>query len=120
MEYLKCYNRIDIALDSFPVTGGTTSFEASYMGVPTLTKISENNAWFKSGVSINKNLNMDDWIAKNEKEYISKALKFSENKKNLINLKKELKNIAFKSPLFDSVNFSNDFYEMLLNVSKKK
>ena len=43
-KYLECYNKIDIVLDSFPINGGATNFDASYMGVPILTKISENNA----------------------------------------------------------------------------
>jgi len=119
IENIECYNKVDIALDSFPVTGGTTGFEASYMGVPILTQVNENNSWFRSGVSINKNLNMDEWIAKNEEDYVAKALKFSENKNYLINLKKELRNVAFESSLFDSTSFSNDFYEMLLDISKK-
>jgi predicted O-linked N-acetylglucosamine transferase (SPINDLY family) len=118
-EYLQFYNNIDIALDTFPINGGTTSFEAAYMGVPVLTKISEKSFWFRSGESINKNLSMNDWIAKDEEDYVSKAIKFSENKNYLINLKNELRNIAIKSPLFDSESFSNDFYEMLLNIAKR-
>ena len=62
---------------------------------------------------------MDDWIAENEDDYIMKAIKFSENKKHLINLKTELRNIAFKSSLFDSDKFSEDFYKMLLDIKKK-
>ena len=38
-EYLEYYNNIDIVLDTFPVNGGTISFEAAYKGVPVLTKI---------------------------------------------------------------------------------
>ena len=117
-KHLDCYNRIDIVLDAFPVSGGTTSFEASYMGVPILTKINENSFWFRTGESINKNLNMIDWIAKDENDYVKKAIKFSENKNYLINLKTELRNLAQKSSLFDSKNYSNDFYEMLLNIKK--
>ena len=118
-DYLRCYNKIDIILDSFPISGGATNFEASYMGVPVLTKLNENNVWFNSGVSINKNLNMEDWIAANEEDYISKAVKFSENKKDLLNLKKDLRNISLKSPLFNSEDFSNNFYEMILDMVSK-
>ena len=64
-------------------------------------------------------LGMDDWIAKNEEDYILKALKFSENKNYLTNLKNELRNIALKSPLFNSENFSKDFYKMLLDIARK-
>ena len=63
-EYLNSYNLVDINLDTFPYNGGTTLFESSYMGVPTLTK--ENNSFlFRCGESINNNLNMQNWIAKN-------------------------------------------------------
>ena len=117
-EYLEYYNKIDIVLDTFPVSGVTTSFDASYMGVPILTKIHNKSFWFRSGESINKNLNMDDWIAKDENDYIQKAIKFSANKNYLINLKIELRNLALKSSLFDSKNYSNHFYEMLLNIKK--
>ena len=115
-KYLDCYNKVDIVLDAFPISGGTTSFEASYMGVPILTKINENSFWFRTGESINQNLNMNDWIAKDENDYVQKAVKFSENKNHLNNLKTELRNSALKSSLYDSKNYCNDFYEMLLNI----
>ena len=114
--YLESYNKVDIMLDTFPISGSTTSFDSSYMGVPTLTKINENSFWFRTGESINKNLNMNDWIAKDENDYVQKAIKFSENKNHLINLKSELRNLAMKSSLFVSKNYSNDFYEMLLDI----
>ena len=53
-----------------------------------------------------------------EYSVIQKAIKFSANKNYLINLKIELRNLALKSSLFDSKNYSNDFYEMLLNIKK--
>ena len=115
-KYFDCYNKVDIVLDTFPISGGTTSFEASYMGVPILTKINENSFWFRTGESINQNLNMSDWIAKDENDYVQKAVKFSENKNHLNKLKTELRNSALKSSLYDSKNYCNDFYEMLLNI----
>ena len=67
-------------LDVFPASGATTSFEASYMGTPILTLNYGKSSWFRTGVSINNNLNMIDWIAKDKNEYITKALTFSNNK----------------------------------------
>jgi len=117
-EYLNCYNSIDILLDSFPASGATTSFESSYMGTPILTLNNVQGSWLRTGVSINNNLGMENWIAKDQNDYINKALTFADNKKYLVNLKPELRNAALKSSLFDSKKFSDHFYEMLLNISK--
>ena len=117
-DYLNCYNKIDILLDVFPGSGSTTSFESSYMGTPILTLNNAEGSWLRTGVSINNNLDMNSWIAKDKNDYINKALTFAENKGNLVNLKPELRSIALKSSLFDSKKFSDDFYEMLLNIHK--
>ena len=72
-DVFKTYNQIDIILDTFPYPGITTSLEAIFMGVPLLTK-NGSTFYSKIGASINKNLNMPDWIAKNDNEYIQKAI----------------------------------------------
>ena len=78
-DHLNLYNEIDIALDTFPYNGVTTSFEAIWMGVPVLTMTGYN---FNSrcGESINKNLKMEQLIAKNEEEYVSKAVNLSSDR----------------------------------------
>ena len=85
-DTLKKYNLIDIALDTFPWSGGTTSFELSWMCVPLLT-LSGDRFVARCGESINKNLNMNDWIAYNKTDYISKAIKYSSNFNLLNNVK---------------------------------
>ena len=59
---------------------------------------------------------MEEWIAKDENDYIKKTITFSENKNYLIKLKSELRNVALKSPLFDTKKFNDNFYEMLLSI----
>ena len=117
-KYLNSYNLVDINLDTFPCNGGTTSFEASFMGVPTLTMKNNNTYYLRLGESINNNQKMANWIAKDENDYIRKAVQFTKSKKHLSELKKEIRNNVLKSPLFDTENFVNDFYEMLIKMLK--
>jgi len=115
LEFIEKYNDIDIALDTFPYNGGTTNFEAAFMGVPILTMKNE-YLMFRCGESINKNLKMNDWIAENNEDFITKAINFSKNKDYLKNLKIKLKKDSVNSPLFDSLNFAsnlrNAFWKM--------
>ncbi len=115
LDYINSFNSVDINLDTFPYNGGTTSFESSFMNVPTLT-LKNNSCMFRCGESINQNLNMKDWIAKNKDEYIQKALSFS-NKKYLSDIKEKLNEENSNSLLFNSKQFSNDFVKMLEKIN---
>jgi len=114
-ETLKIYNKIDIGLDPFPFQGNTTTCEAVWMGVPVLT-LKGNRYLFHFGESINSNLNMEDWIAENEEEYISKAVKFSTNIKHLSEIRNNLRQTALNSPVFDSLRFSDHLSSMLWRI----
>jgi len=116
-EHLKDYNKIDISLDTFPYNGVTTSFESIWMGVPVLTIIGRNFI-SRCGYSINKNLGLEQFIADDIKDYISKAKSISDIK-NLNNLKKlrvSLRKKALSSPLFDCSLFANDFSKLLKEI----
>ena len=117
-ELLNSYNKIDIALDPFPYSGGVTTLEAIWMGVPVLTK---KGFRFVSHTteSINHNSGMSDWVASDENEYVKKAIKFSKDLELLTNINKNLRQKALKSPLFNSTVFAkqlnNAFWEMWNN-----
>ena len=114
-DHLITYNDIDIALDTFPYNGVTTSFEATWMGVPVITMAGYN---FNSrcGVSINKNLNMEQLIAKDEEDYVNKVVYLSNNHEDYINLRKSIFLNALKSPLFNVQNYSKSFFETLEGI----
>ena len=116
-ELLKIYNEIDIALDPFPFQGNTSTCEAVWMGVPVLT-LKGNSTVFHFGESINANLNMYDWIAKNRDEYISKAIKFSSDIDLLSRIRKNLRKTALLSPVFDAPRFAKHFSQMLWEMWK--
>ena len=117
-DHLNQYNKIDLVLDTFPYPGVTTSFEAVLMGVPVLT-MKGFNFNSRCGESININLQMENFIAKNKNDYFEKAISFQNNQNSLKEIKLNLRNKALSSPLFDTENFTKDFTEMLKEVYSK-
>ncbi len=115
IKLIKSYKNIDIALDTFPYNGGTTSFELSWMCVPLLTMKGDRFV-SKCGESINYNLNMKELIADNDFEYIKKAIFFSKNIKELKEIKKRLIDYSRKSDLFNMNRFAREFSENLINI----
>ena len=114
-EHINEYKKIDIALDTFPYNGVTTSFEAIWMGVPVLT-LKGFNPNSRAGESINKNLNMNYLIADNKDEYVLKAVELSNNFERIIEIRKNLFDKALESNLFNDKKFSKEFYENLEKI----
>ena len=114
-EHINEYKKIDIALDTFPYNGVTTSFEATWMSVPVLT-LKGFNPNSRAGESINKNLNMNYLIADNKDEYVLKAVELSKNFEKVIEIRKYLFAKALASNLFNDKKFSKEFYENLEKI----
>ena len=114
-DHLKLYENVDIALDTFPYNGVTTSFEAIWMGVPVIT-MKGYNFNSRCGESINKNIQMKNLIAQNEEEYISIATNLSRNKNQLIEVRKKLFENALSSPLFNKKEFNKNFFDLIDKV----
>jgi len=117
-DHLKLYNEIDIALDTFPYNGVTTSFEAIWMGVPVLT-MKGYNFNSRCGESINKNLDLSNLIAKDKDDYVNIALELSEDIDKLALLRKKIFKNALQSSLFNTKIFSKNFFEILNSLKKK-
>ena len=114
-EYLECYHRVDIALSPFPYGGGTTSVEGLWMGVPVITK---KGSYFLShlGESIAHNSHLSDWIAKDNDDYIAKAVEFSSDLSTLEMLRQSLRENLLNTPLFDLPRFANNFEKALFGM----
>jgi predicted O-linked N-acetylglucosamine transferase (SPINDLY family) len=114
-KLLETYNNIDIALDTFPYTGGTTSFEAAWMCVPLLT-LKGKGFVSRCGASINNILNQKSWIANTIDEYINLAAEYSKDSKKLDTNRFYLRSNSRNSEIFNSKNFANDFSNILRRV----
>jgi len=110
-EFLKDYNKIDLALDTFPYPGVTTTFQSYLMGVPVLT-MKGFNINSRCGESININLGLKEFIADNYDDYFKKALSL-QDKNKLQDLRKTLRDKVLNSALFDTEKFTKDLSDIL-------
>ncbi len=118
-DHLNEYKKIDIALDTFPWNGVTTSFESIWMNVPVIV-MEGYNFNSRCGFSINKNLNLSSLIAKNKEDYVNKAVSLAQDKEMLLKIRKNLFVNALNSPLFDKKKFSEEFFSSLEKILSKK
>jgi len=114
-DHINLYKKIDIALDTFPYNGVTTTFEALWSGVPVIS-MKGYNMNSRCGESILKNGKIDSLISENKKDYITKALYYSKNIDKLEELRLKIYNNILNSPLFNSKKFSIEYQNKLLSV----
>lgn len=107
-DYLASHNEIDFILDTFPYPGGTTTCEALWMGVPTIT-VAGRSMIERQGAMINLSLGLDDWVAESFEEYVSKAIGFAGNAAEIRKNKLSIRQRFNTSPLVDAQKFAGDF-----------
>jgi predicted O-linked N-acetylglucosamine transferase (SPINDLY family) len=106
-EYLRQYQQIDIALDPFPYGGGTTTFDALWMGVPVVSLVGE-TAVSRAGLSILSNLRLAELTAMSWEEYPDKAAALATDRARLALLRSTLRQRMQSSPLMDGPRFARD------------
>ncbi len=107
-DYLAAYSRVDLALDPFPFTGGTTTAEALWMGVPVLT-LTGDRFLSRQGVGLLMNAGLQDWIAADTDDYVRRAVAHADALGGLSALRQSLRQQVVSSPLFDAQRFSRHF-----------
>jgi len=74
--HLDLYNRVDIALDTFPYNGTTTTCEALWMGVPVLTLAGRTHA-ARVGVGLLHSLGASAWVADSPRRFVDTAVRLA-------------------------------------------
>lgn len=107
-DYLDSYRNVDIVLDTFPFPGGTTTCEALWMGVPTLT-LAGHSFLSRQGASILTAAGLSNWVASSSAEYQQKAAAFANDPAALSDLRAKMRPVIEKTPLFDGARFARNF-----------
>jgi predicted O-linked N-acetylglucosamine transferase (SPINDLY family) len=117
--YMAAYGQIDIALDTFPYTGGTTTCEALWMGVPTLT-LRGDSMLARQGAALLSVAGLEEWIAEDPDEFASKAVAFASDTAALSLLRTSLREQVRASPLFDTALFAQRLEHALRAIWNEK
>jgi len=115
--YLAAHAEVDLILDTYPYPGGTTTCEALWMGVPTLTLAGE-SLLARQGASLLTAAGLDEWVVTSEEEYLAKAIALAGDLSGLANMRATLRAKVSGSPLFDARRFARNFEVALWNIWK--
>ena len=118
-ENLAAHADVDIILDTFPCPGGTTTCEDLWMGVPTLT-LGGNTLLSRQGASLLACAGLEDWIACDEKDYVTRVLAHAANISHLAELRFNLRDKVFASPLCDAPRFALHLEDALYGMWHQK
>lgn len=105
---LKTYNKIDIALDPWPYSGGLTTCEALFMGVPVVTLPGPTFAGRHSATHLT-NVGLSQLVAEDWQQYHDIVVNLASDLDNLANIRTHLRTALLESPVCDAPRFARNF-----------
>lgn len=111
LDYIHEYMDMDVALDTFPYTGGGTTCEAIYMGVPVVTLAGTRHGT-RFGLSLLENVGLGELAARTPEEYVEKAAALASDGELLTALHKNLRRMIQRSPVMDGRSYVREVEAM--------
>ncbi|MBI3839168.1 MAG: tetratricopeptide repeat protein [Planctomycetia bacterium] len=114
-EYLQLHHQIDIALDSFPFNGHTTTCDALWMGVPSIMLEGSTYASRFGGTAL-VNLGLEELIGRTHDEYVEIAVALAGDRPRLAQLRRELRPRLQASALVDAIGFTRNLEQVYRQI----
>lgn len=116
--HLDTYNRVDIALDTFPYCGTTTTCEAMWMGVPVVTLVGESHIC-RVGWSLLSQIGLSDLAVTTAGEYVQVAVGLANNPARIAGLRAGLRQRLQQSPLCDERRHAAEIESLYREIWRK-
>lgn len=117
-EHLALYARVDIALDTFPYNGTTTTCEALWMGVPVVTLAGVRHAG-RVGASLLTAVGHPEWIAATAEDYLTAAARLAADLDRLQTVRAGLRADVAASTLCDAAGFVRRIESAYLDIWRR-
>ena len=115
-DHLNHYHSVDIALDSFPYHGTTTTCEAMWMGCPVVTRAGKTHV-SRVGVSLLSAVGLQEFITDTREAYIEKAVALAGQTDRLQELRAGMRERMRQSVLMDEKRFVQGFEKALMEMA---
>ena len=114
-DFIARYADIDLALDTFPYSGGLTTYEALWMGVPVVAK---NGATFASrhALGILQAVGLPELVGGDGSEYLDKAVSLATNWDRLASMRDGLRTRVAASPVCDHAGFAAHLTDLMRSI----
>ncbi|MDH5258130.1 MAG: glycosyltransferase, partial [Gammaproteobacteria bacterium] len=119
VSHVCAYSDMDIALDTFPYNGTTTTCEALWMGVPVITLLG-NSHISRVSASILHKLELDDFITHSNEDYINIACKLATDKHVLPNLRSTMRERIQNSGFINGVEFTKNLENLYQKIWQER
>ena len=103
-QYWQTYGEVDIALDPFPYTGGATSCDSLWMGLPVVT-LAGDFGFARSAATVLVNAGFAELVAADERHYLDIALRLASGIPELADLRRDSRARLARAPLLDAPRF---------------
>jgi predicted O-linked N-acetylglucosamine transferase (SPINDLY family) len=113
--HLDCYNRIDVALDTFPYNGTTTTTESFLMGVPVVAMRGRVHA-ARVSISLLENVGLGELLADTDHEYVQIAAALALDAPRLATLRTGLRARFLASPLGDTAAYAQRLEDAIVQM----
>ncbi|HTP31982.1 MAG TPA: tetratricopeptide repeat protein [Candidatus Acidoferrales bacterium] len=114
-QFLETYGAIDIALDTFPYNGGTTTTEAIWQGVPVVTFWGDRWA-SRTSASILRAAGLGELVGDGLEGYISLATGLANSRERLLDLRRGMRSRLGASPVCDTERFARDMERLYTEI----
>ena len=118
LEHLQEYAAVDVALDTYPYHGTTTTCEALWMGTPVVTMAGHTHV-SRVGVSILTQVGCTDFIARDGEDYVARAVALAEDPSRLSDLRLRLRQKMATSPLMDAKRVTRNVEEAFIRMFER-
>ena len=119
VEHLAHYNEVDIALDSYPYHGTTTTCEALWMGCPVVTREGDAHV-SRVGVSLLDAVGLREFVCDSAEAYIAKAVELANAGVRLETMRSGMRGRLQASPIMDAEGFARDFALALEEIASAR